>query len=61
MLRIDRSVRGALAVFSVSGRVGVRNLAELERIVESKAAQRKVLNLKDLTLADRHAVGFLAR
>jgi formate hydrogenlyase transcriptional activator len=61
MLRIERSVRGALAVFAVSGRVGVKNLAELERIVESEAAQRKVLNLKDLTLVDRHAVGFLAR
>ena len=57
MLRIERSVRGALAVFAVSGRVGVKNLAELERIVESEAAQRKVLNLKDLTLVDRHAVG----
>ena len=61
MLRIERSVRGALAVFAVSGRVSVKNLAELERIVESEAAQRKVLNLKDLTLVDRHAVGFLAR
>ena len=61
MLRIERSVRGALAVFAVSGRVGVKNLAELERIVESEAAQRKVLNLKDLTLVDRHAVAFLAR
>jgi transcriptional regulator with GAF, ATPase, and Fis domain len=61
MLRIERSVRGALAVFAVSGRVGVKNLAELERIVEFEAAQRKVLNLKDLTLVDRHAVGFLAR
>ena len=57
MLRIERSVRGALAVFAVSGRVGVKNLAELERIVESEAAQRKVLNLRDLTLVDRHAVG----
>ena len=61
MLRIERSVRGPLVVFAVSGRVGVKNLAELERIVESEAAQRKVLNLKDLTLVDRHAVGFLAR
>ena len=61
MLRIERSVRGAIAVFAVSGRVGVENIAELQRIVDSEAAQRKALNLKDLTLVDRHAVGFLAR
>jgi transcriptional regulator with GAF, ATPase, and Fis domain len=61
MLRIERSVRGALVVFAVSGRVGVRNLTELQRIVDSEAARRKALNLKDLTLVDRHAVGFLAR
>ena len=61
MLRIERSVRGPLVVFAVSGRVGVKNLTELQRIVDSEAGQRKALNLKDLTLVDRHAVGFLAR
>jgi len=61
MLRIERSVRGTLVVFAVSGRVGIKNLAELQRIVDSETAQRKALNLKDLTLVDRHAVGFLAR
>ena len=61
MLRIERSVRGALVVFVVSGRVGAKNVTELQRIVDSEVAQRKALNLKDLTLVDRHAVGFLAR
>jgi len=61
MLRIERSVRGALVVFAVSGRVGVKNITELQRIVDSEAAQRKVLNLKDVSLVDRHAVRFLAR
>ena len=61
MLRIERSVRGDLVVFAVSGRVGVRNITELQRIVDSETAQRKALDLKDLTLVDRHAVGFLAR
>ena len=61
MLRIERSVRGALVVFAVSGRLGVENITELQRIVDSEAAPRKALNLKDLTLVDRHAVGFLAR
>jgi formate hydrogenlyase transcriptional activator len=61
MLRIERSVRGPLVVFAVSGRVGVKNITELQRIVDSEAAERKALNLKDLTLVDRHALGFLAR
>src|SRR5262249_30635408 len=61
MLRIERSVRGDVVVFAVSGRVGVKNITELQRIVDSEAARRKALNLKDLTLVDRHAVGFLAR
>src|SRR5947208_16496722 len=61
MLRIERSVRGPLVVFAVSGRVGVKNITELQRIADSEAGQRKALNLKDLTLVDRHAVGFLAR
>ena len=61
MLRIERSVRGGLVVFAVSGRIGVENITELERIVDSEAGQRKVLNLKDVSLVDRHAVRFLAR
>ena len=61
MLRIERSVRGGLVVFAVSGRIGVENINELQTAVDSEAARRKALNLKDLTLVDRHAVGFLAR
>jgi len=61
MLRIERSVRGALVVFAVSGRVSVRNLTELQRIVDSEAAQRKALNLKDVSRVDRYAVRFLGR
>src|SRR5207249_11802475 len=61
MLRIERSVRGPFVVFAVSGRVGVENITELQRIVDSEAGQGKALNLNDLTLVDRHAVRFLAR
>jgi len=59
MLRIERSMRGGLVVFAVSGRIGVENITELERIVEE--AQRKALDLKHVSLVDRHAVRFLAR
>jgi hypothetical protein len=61
MLRIERSVRGGLVVFAVSGRIGVDNITELQRIVDSEAGQRKALNLKHVSLVDRHAVRFLAR
>ena len=61
MLRIERSVRGGLVIFAVSGRIGTENITELQRIVDSEAGQRKALNLKDVSLVDRHAVRFLAR
>jgi len=59
MLRIERSVRGGLVIFAVSGRIGVENITELQRIVGE--AQRKALDLKHVSLVDRHAVRFLAR
>ena len=61
MLRIERSVRGDLVVFTVSGRIGIENITELQRTVDAEAGQRKALNLKDVSLVDRHAVRFLAR
>jgi hypothetical protein len=61
LLRIERSVRGALVVFTVSGRVRVKHISEFQRVLDSAAAQPKVLNLKDVSLVDRHAVRFLAR
>jgi hypothetical protein len=61
MLRIERSVRGDFVVFTVSGRIGVENITELQRIVDSEVGQWKALNLKDVSLVDRHAVRFLAR
>ena len=60
MVRIERSVRGGLVVLAVSGRIGVDNVAELQRIVDSEAGQRKALNLTDVIFVDRHAVRFLA-
>jgi hypothetical protein len=61
LLRVERSVRGALVVFTVSGRVCLKHITELARILDSAAAQPKVLDLKDVTLVDRHGVRFLAR
>ena len=60
-MRIERSVRDGLVVFAVSGRIGVDNITELRKVIDSEPGQRKTLNLKDVSLVDRHAVRFLAR
>jgi len=61
MLRIERSVKDALVVFTMSGRVGMEHIPELQRVLDSEAENRKALDLKDVRLVDRDAVRFLAR
>jgi hypothetical protein len=61
MLRIERAVHGAVVVFTMSGRVGPEHITELQRVLDSEAAEQKALNLKDVILVDRDAVRFLAR
>jgi len=61
MLRIQRAANGGV-VFTLSGRMDGENVAELKTILSSEAKGRRiVLDLKDLTLVDRDAVGFLER
>ncbi len=60
MLRIQRAANGEV-VFTLSGRMDGENV-ELRTILSSEAKGRRiVLDLKDLTLVDRDAVGFLVR
>jgi len=61
MLRIEKSVQGALVVFTVSGRVGLDNITELQRVLDSEVTEQKALNLKDVSLVDRDGLRFLAR
>jgi hypothetical protein len=61
MLRIERSVQGRLVVFTVSGRVGLDDITELQRVLDSEADKQKALNLKHVSLVDRDGVAFLAR
>jgi hypothetical protein len=60
MLRIQRASNGKI-VFSLSGRIESDDIGELRRLfgLESSSV-RIVLNLKELVLADRDAVKFLA-
>jgi anti-anti-sigma regulatory factor len=49
-------------VFTVSGRLGAENLAELKTQFSSEASGRRiVLDLGELTLVDQDAVSFLVR
>ena len=61
MLKIQRSSNGEV-IFMLAGRLNEEHIAEMETLLRSEAATRKiVLDLKDLTLVDRDAVRFLER
>ena len=61
MLRIQRSGNREV-VFSLSGRMDLEDIAELEKLIRLEAdGKRLVLDLKDLTLAGRDAINFLER
>jgi anti-anti-sigma regulatory factor len=60
MLKIERSVHGEFVVFSLSGRIEVEDVTELQRLFEAED-RNVIINLKEVTLVDRDAVRFLAR
>ena len=61
MLRIRRSANGKV-VFTLSGRIEAEDIAELQRLFSLEPADcHLVLDLRDVTLADRDAIMFLAR
>ena len=59
MLRITKAADEGV-VFRLSGRMGGENIAELEALLRAETSGRHVLlELSDLTLVDRDAIGFL--
>ena len=59
MLKIQRTANGHV-VFAVSGRLEADSLHELSELLASESSTRAVtLELGDLVLVDRDAVGFL--
>jgi anti-anti-sigma regulatory factor len=61
MLKIQRSANGKV-VFTLSGRIEAEDVTELQRLLELEpVARHLVLDLEDITLADRDAVTFLMR
>jgi hypothetical protein len=61
MLRIKRSANGEV-LFTLSGRMDDEDMAELESLIRSEENGRHIaLDIKDLTLVGRDAIGFLDR
>lgn len=60
-LRIQRSTEAESVILTLTGRIEVEDIAELQRAIHlEKGEQRIALDLKDLTLINRDAVKFLA-
>jgi predicted metal-binding protein len=57
-LRIERSVRQGITVFTLSGRMTAEEVAELKTLFDADY-RTIVLDLQDVRLADRDAVKFL--
>jgi hypothetical protein len=57
-LRIERSGRQTVTVFSLSGRMQAEHVAELKELFD-RDYRKIILDLRDLRLADRDAVKFL--
>ena len=61
MLRIQRSSNWGV-IFSLSGRIEIEDVAELQRLLSLEAAGEAIaLDLQEITLVDRDAVKFLPR
>jgi hypothetical protein len=59
MLKITRAANGEV-VIKLSGRMGVENLGELEKLIRAEVDGRRIiLDLEDLKLVDQGAVNFL--
>ena len=56
--RIERSARQRFTVFTLSGRMGAEQVAELKELFD-RNYRNIVLDLRDLRLADRDVVTFL--
>ena len=61
MYRIHQSTQAGASVFVLSGVLDIDHTARLQELLATVSGDRVVLDLKDITLVDRDAVGFLAR
>ena len=61
MFKIQRSAEKTSVIFTLSGRIKAERLAELEKLMECEIRDHNlVLDLRDVKIVDREAIGFLA-
>ena len=60
MIRIEKSDNGDRVTFVLSGRMQKEDLQEIQSLLSKHDQQNVVLDLKEVKLIDREAVGFLA-
>jgi anti-anti-sigma regulatory factor len=61
-LKIERSTDGDVVVFTLSGRIAMERVVELQSLFASEVGDRRLmLDLEAVDLVDRDAVRFLAR
>jgi predicted metal-binding protein len=60
MLRIQRFEEEGLTIFALSGRIEECHIFEIKALLRSEAREQVVLDLREVKLVDREAVGFLA-
>jgi ABC-type transporter Mla MlaB component len=61
VLKIQRSTDGENVRLALSGRIEKQHLAELQRLIDEVATRHVImLDLEEVRLVDREAVGFLA-
>jgi ABC-type transporter Mla MlaB component len=59
-LKIQRSVKKDYATFTLFGQIDGKELPELRRLLAAEEQKYLVLDLKEVKLIDREALGFLA-
>ena len=60
-LKIQRCVQRDNAIFNLCGRIDIKELPELQRLLAAEEQKYVVLDLKEVKLIDREALRFLAR
>ena len=59
-LKIQRSIKRGNAIFNLCGRIDIKELPELQRLLAAEEQKYVILNLKEVNLVDREALRFLA-
>ena len=60
-LKIQRHIQKDNARFNLCGQIDAKELPELRRLLAAEEQKYLVLDLKEVKLVDREALGFLAR